>query len=57
MGGTFALAALHIIHRRRIGEPACGAELDYQHDQLQHCERSSHNYDSEPVPRLRQVAH
>ena len=54
MRGTFALAALHAIHRR-VSEPACWAKLDKQHPQQQNCQRLSHNYYCEPFPGCRQV--
>src|SRR5260370_12364771 len=40
---TFALAALHAIHRCCASEPACRAKLDKQYPQQQHCQRLSHN--------------
>jgi hypothetical protein len=35
MRGTFALAALQAIHRRRVGEPARRTKLDNQYGQNQ----------------------
>ena len=40
--GTFALTALHAIHRRRVSEPACWAKLDNQQAQQQNGDHSPH---------------
>jgi hypothetical protein len=42
MRGTFAPAAFHAIHRRRVREPACRAKLDNQQAQQQNSDHSPH---------------